>query len=67
LWPQHQRGTLVAALERGTLVAGGLFEVLLIGVHALQRIARADLGIGEGQDAQCRSAVVGAAPVRQGQ
>ena len=44
---------------------GGLFEVLLIGIHVSQRIARADLSLGEGHGAQRHRRTVGPAPMRE--
>lgn len=65
--PQHQCSPLVAALERGAFVAGGLVEVLFVRLHVGQCIWRADLAIAERQAAQRHHAAVGPSPIRQGQ
>ncbi len=65
--PQHQGRPLVAALERGAFVAGGLVDVLFVRLHVGQCIRRADLSIAEGQGAQGRHTAVGPCPIRQGQ
>ena len=65
--PQHERGALVAALERGAFVAGGFLEVLLIGLHRIDGIGRANFFVFEGHDAQRRRAAIRAAPMRQRQ
>jgi hypothetical protein len=65
--PQHQGRALVAALERGAFVAGGLVEVLFVRLHVGQRFRRADLAIVEWQGAHGHRAAVGPSPIRQGQ